>query len=267
MFGHHLFVDGFPEAPGPHRPIEALERLLVVRLGEQARPDAGDGGEEQDQGKAVERRDAGQSEGDEQRTGHARNHPPEIPKAVEPPPVPFQHVRRRVAPEEPRDDPQRHLVDRLGHQPEDHAEGHHQERGEVADLDVGFLRSFGTDVALVEVVDQVGRPRVDRRVERRHEGGQQTGQQQSHDTDRQEIVDDHGQDLFEVDVAAPRGHLVAEEDQGQDGHAGNHEPARHRADRDEAAHHGGFLRGARRQHALHVVIRRRPGHAHEESFE
>ena len=85
---------------------------------------------------------------------------------------------------------------------------------------------------------------------------------------RDESVEGVGQNHLKVDVVAHPPNVVAEEHERQHRQTCDQEIAREgQNDVHPRAHHGGFSRVLGGEDPLHVVVRRRPSHAHEHAFE
>ncbi len=143
-----------------------------------------------------------------------------------------------------------------------------EDRYEVTGADQAPVARRRIDVALVDVVDQVGRRRVDRRGKRGHERGEQAGEQQAQYPDRRELQHRGRQNVLEIEPAADHQVEFLVVDDRQHREAGDHQVTdRVERDRYEAAHHRRLARRAGRQDFLHVVVGSRPGGADQDALE
>ena len=113
------------------------------------------------------------------RRRRARHHSGEEPVAVEPPPVPLQHVGRDERRDQRRDDPFGHLVHIRRRQAEHDAQQHHRARRDPGQPHLPPRRRLRVQVAFINIVDHVSRARIHRRDERAHERRQQRRDQDS----------------------------------------------------------------------------------------
>ena len=166
------FAHGLPETPRPRFVVEAFERFHIIGLRREATYHAADQGEQQVEREGFQRANGfGQHLRQDHRRGDPRHHPPEVAVAVEPPPVPLQHVGRRVPPEERPDEPVDQTVQTSPEDAHEGADDDDQDGDQVAQPHVFPLGSRIVDVPLVEVVDDVGRRGIHRGGEGGHEGG------------------------------------------------------------------------------------------------
>ena len=128
----------------------------------------------------------------------------------------------------------------------------------IAEANVSLGRGVGSNVALVDVVDEVRRRGVDRGRKVRHEGGQQAGDEEAQQAHGHKPAQRIGKHQFKIHVGAHGADVVAEEHGRQHGEPDDEEVARKgEYDVYPRAHHGGFARRLCREHALHIVVRRR----------
>src|SRR6266850_2528133 len=78
---------------------------------------------------------------------------PEITISIEPPPVPFQNIRRRVATVKPANDPLSDLCDRMQVVSGDDAQNENQDRSEITEFDQRAIVGVGPQKLFVQVVD------------------------------------------------------------------------------------------------------------------
>ena len=195
-------------------------------------------------------------------------HAPEIAPAVEAPPVPLQHIRRRIAAPQSGDDPDHDFVDRSDAPAKQHADHDHAERSQVAEAHIGFGRGVGIDVALVDVIDKVRRSRVDGGCKVGHEGRQQAGDQEAQQAHRDKAGQRHRQHQFKVHVRSHGAQVGTEEGRRQHRQTHDEEVAgRGEHDVDPGAHHRGLARVLGGENALHVVVRRGSGHGNRNALE
>src|SRR6185369_15808119 len=209
-----------------------------------------------------------EGEWEDQRAADSGDHAPEIPEAVKAPPVPFEDVRGHVSAPQSRDDPLDHRVDGGDEPSEGDSENDYGEGADVAESDVGAWTGVRIDVALVDVVNDVGRRCVDRGREVRHKGCEQTGYQEAEQAGWDKAIESVGENHLEVDVVTHPTNVVAEEDKRENREAGDEEVAwEGQDDVNPGAHHAGFAGIFAGENALHVVVRRGTGEAHEDALE
>ena len=75
-------------------------------------------------------------------------------------------------------------------------------------MHISFCRGIGIEVALIYIVDEVSSSCINGRIKSAHKGGQQTGQQHTYKTNRNEILDYVGQNLFKIKFLPRREHLI-----------------------------------------------------------
>jgi hypothetical protein len=123
-------------------------------------------------------------------------------------------------------------------------------------------------VAPVDVVDEVGRRRVQGRRERRHEGREQSRDDQPEHAGRRELADRRRQDAVVVGSARRDDAEVVEIGDRKHGEAGDQQVTdRHQHDRHEAAHQRRLARRARGEDLLHVVVGGGAGGADQDALE
>ena len=181
----------------------------------------------------------------DERRDDADGHAPEIAKAVETPPIPFDQVGRRIAAPQARRNPLHHIVDR-SHEPTDaDAQNDDGDRRNITKANAKPLARLGIEEATIDVVDDVGRRGVHRRGKVRHEGREQARHQYAEKSWRYKLGERIGQHLLEVHIDAHVADLGTVKDERQDGETSHHEVTRNvEYDIDDRAHLAGFARVA-----------------------
>ena len=124
------------------------------------------------------------------------------------------------------------------------------------------------DATPIDIVDEVGGRRIQRRGESRDECGEKSRDDQAEHAGRREPVHGRGQDAVVVARCRRRDPEIVEVGDGERREARDHQVAdRLEHHRDEAAHQRRLAWRARREDLLHVVVGRGTGGAHQHALE